>query len=54
MKGDEEIVRVDPYMFRPWILAVLDLSSDPGNEANGAMAGWYHKQAIICSLEETE
>ena len=54
IKEGGEIVQVDPYMFRPWILAVSDLSSDPGNEANAAMAGWYRKQAIICTLEKAE
>lgn len=52
IKNGDDIVRVDPYFFRPWILAVTDLSDDYNAEANAAMAGWYGKQGIICAVEE--
>lgn len=54
IKNGGEVVTVEPYVFRPWILATTDLSDDPEDEGNVAMAKWYDKQAIICSHQETD
>ena len=51
--GGKEVV-VEPYYFRPWILSVGDLSEDPAYEENAAIASWYHKEAVICRLPDTE
>lgn len=48
------VVTVTPYHFRPWFLSAADLTDDPDNEANRAMADWYGKQGIICVNEENE
>ena len=44
----QDVVEVTPYHFAPLFLCSGDLSDDPWNEANQAMAKWYEKQAIIC------
>ena len=54
IKNGGDVVRVEPYVFRPWILATVDLSVDPNDEGNAAMAKWYNKQAIICTHQETD
>lgn len=48
------VVTVTPYHFRPWFLSAADLTDDPDNEANRAMADWYGKQDIICVDEENK
>lgn len=47
--GGEKVVR--PYGFRPWLISVGELSDDPTNEANRALADYYHKDAVICTWE---
>lgn len=48
--GGRNVV-VPPYGFRPWIISVGELSEDPQNEANRAMANWYGKESISCKFE---
>lgn len=48
--GDGNVV-VPPYLFRPWIISVGELSEDPQNEANCAMASWYGIESISCRFE---
>ncbi len=45
-------VTVEPYHFRPWFLSLGELTDDPGNEANRAIAEWYGREAVICVGEE--
>lgn len=54
IKNGGGTVIVEPYVFRPWILAIADLSEDPNAESNVAMAEWYHKEAILCIHQEEE
>ncbi len=51
IKYGEPTVVVKPYIFRPWVLSVGELSADPQNEANRAIANWYGKEAVICKFE---
>lgn len=54
IKNGGDVVTVKPYHFRPWFLSIGDLSADPDNEANQAMASWYGKAGIICVDETAE
>ena len=46
-KGAEAKVEVEPYVFRPWFLYMVDLSEDWENEINRAVAEWYYKEAVV-------
>lgn len=46
LKSDVQDVLFEPYRFKPWFLCVDDLSEDPDNEANWAMAVWYGKNSV--------
>lgn len=48
--GPDVVVR--PYVNKPDIFMPKDLSSDPNNEANRAMAQYYHKNSISCVAED--
>lgn len=50
----QDVVTVTPYHFKPEFLYLGDLTDDPWNEANRAMATWYGKQAIICQNIDSE
>lgn len=54
IKNGGDVVTVPPYRFRPWMLSIGDLSADPDNAANKAMAEWYGKAGIICIDETAE
>ena len=47
VNGGDTVV-VEPHQYMPWMLCVGDLSENPANGANSAMARFYHKQAIMC------
>lgn len=53
-ESDEMDVVVRPYMFKPSILCLGDLSSNPDYEPNAFMADFYGKNSIICISEEEE
>lgn len=53
IKNGGSVVVVPPYNFRN-PLCVGDLSEDPENEANRAIAVWYGKEAVICRKSEAE
>lgn len=53
IKNGGSVVVVPPYNFRN-PLSVGDLSEDPENEANRAIAVWYGKEAVICRKAEAE
>lgn len=47
LKGEEKNIVFEPYRFKPWFLCIEDLSENPDNEANRALAVWYDKDSII-------
>lgn len=47
LKSEEENIVFEPYRFKPWMLCIEDLSENPDNEANWALAVWYGKDTII-------
>lgn len=53
-EGDEPDVVVRPYVFKPWVLCLGDLSEDPNYEPNRFMAAFYGKNSITCIAPETE
>ena len=53
IKNGGSVVVVPPYNFRN-PLCVDDLSEDPENGANRAIALWYGKEAVICRKAEAE
>lgn len=53
LKSDLETVVVEPYNWKPWFLCPEDLSEDPNNESNRAVADWYDKDAVICKPRTT-
>lgn len=54
IKNSEDIAVVEPYLYRPWILSVGELSDNYNNGANRAIAAWYDKQAVVCQEAKTE
>ena len=48
LKTSDKQVILHPYTVRPWALMETDLTEDPSNGANRAIAGWYHKDSVIC------
>ncbi|MDE7251946.1 MAG: hypothetical protein K2O32_03265 [Acetatifactor sp.] len=48
LKSDKKVIELTPYHWRPWFLCMPDLSDDPKNESNRALAAWYQKDEIIC------
>lgn len=53
LKSDEETVVVEPYVWKPWFLCSWDLSDNPDDESNMALASWYDKEAVICRERQT-
>jgi hypothetical protein len=49
LRGDEDTVVLSPYHWRPWFLCMGDLSADPEDDSNRALAVWYGKDEVICS-----
>ena len=46
---------LEPYIFKPWMLCIGDLSEDPEREENRAMANWYGKESLaVRAVEEEE
>lgn len=45
------VVEVEPYAWHPWFLCKDDLSTNPQEEKNRAMAEWYRKEAIYIKAE---
>lgn len=55
LKSDEKNVVLEPYLFKPWMLCIGDLSEDPNSEENRAMANWYGKESLaVRAVEEEE
>lgn len=47
LRSDETDVVFEPYLYKPWMLCLGELSMDPGAEENRAMADWYGKNSIV-------
>ena len=55
LKSGEKNVVLEPYIFKPWMLCIGDLSEDPEREENRAMANWYGKESLaVRAVEEEE
>lgn len=46
LHSDETDVLFEPYLYKPWMLCLGELSEDPGAEENRAMADWYGKNSV--------
>ncbi len=51
-EGPEADVVVSPYVFKPWVLCLGDLSEDPNYEPNKFMAQFFYKNSITCVATE--
>lgn len=47
-EGEGADVVVSPYVFKPWVLCLGDLSEDPNYEPNKFMAQFFYKNSITC------
>ena len=52
LKSDVDDVVFEPYRFKPWLLCISDLSENPDNEANWAVAVWYGKNSVKVDYPE--
>ena len=46
LQSGEADVALEPYVYKPWMLCLGELSEDPGAEENRAMADWYGKNSV--------
>jgi len=53
-EGEDEDVVVRPYVYKPWLLCLGDLSEDPDYEPNRFMAEYFGKNSITCIAETKE
>lgn len=53
-ESDAADVVVQPYVFKPWVLCLGDLSVDPAYEPNKFMAEFFGKNSIVCIASENE
>lgn len=54
LRSDETDVVFAPYVYKPWMLCLGEVSGDPGAEENRAMADWYGKNSIALQPEVQE
>lgn len=47
LESDAENVELLPYQWKPWFLCMGDLSDNPEDESNEALATWYDKETVI-------
>ena len=52
LKGDEEDVVLTPYHWMPWMICMGDLSENPKDESNRALADWYDKESVRVEPED--
>lgn len=52
--SDETNIVFEPYRYKPWMLCLGELSTDPSAEENRAMAGWYRKNSIVLKEDAQE
>lgn len=48
LKRDESYVELTPYRWHPWLICIGDLSDNPEDESNRALAAWYGKDVVVC------
>lgn len=48
LNSEESCVVLAPYHWKPWLICMGDLSDDPEDESNRALADWYDKDEVIC------
>lgn len=53
-EGEEKDVVVSPYVFKPWLLCLGDLSDDPEYGPNQFMASYFGKDSIVCKAPQQE
>lgn len=53
-ESDEADVVVHPYVFKPWLLCLGDLSDNPEDDPNRFMANFYDKNSITCIAPEED
>ncbi len=53
-EGEEKDVVVSPFVYKPWVLCLGDLSEDPGYEPNRFMATYFGKDSIVCKSPQQE
>lgn len=53
LKSEEDEVVLKPYNWHPWFLCLGDLSDNPEDESNMALATWYDKETVICPMPST-
>ena len=53
-EGEEKDVVVSPYVYKPWLLCLGDLSEDPEYEPNRFMAAYFGKDSIVCKSPQQE
>ena len=47
LKGDEQYVGLTPYHWCPWLICMGDISENPEEESNRALADWYDKEEVF-------
>ena len=52
LQGEADPVVLTPYHWTPWLICMGDLSEDPEEESNRALADWYDKDAVYVLPEE--
>lgn len=53
-EGEEKDVVVSPFVYKPWVLCLGDLSEDPNYEPNRFMATYFGKDSIVCMSPQQE
>ncbi len=53
-EGEDKDVVVSPYVYKPWLLCLGDLSEDPEYEPNRFMAAYFGKDSIVCKSPQQE
>lgn len=51
LRSDETNIVFEPYLYRPWMLCLGEVSPDADAEENRAMADWYGKSSIVLREE---
>lgn len=52
IKNGGEVVELRPLVWRPHLLCLADISSNPEHGDNTPLASWYDKQAVYVKVEE--
>lgn len=53
-ESEEKDVVVEPFVYKPWLLCLGDLSEDPDYEPNRFMATYFGKDSIVCISPQQE